>query len=425
MFRTVPHFTSINVANYTRYLTPRSIARQPSPIRALTAIQAQAGPEMISLAAGAPNPDLFPFEEIQLKVKGSDQIITMQGSTLNKALQYSPTMGFPPLLKHFQTLQKLEHSYNPELHDIVITPGSQDGLSKVLEAMVNRGDKVIVDAPIYSGTLAILKPIGARLIGIETDENGMNTDLLERSLKKNGKGAGAKLIVTVSNGSNPTGGSLSLERRKRMLEIADHYDCFIIEDDPYYWLSYDEQKIPSLFKLDNDKHALKTSYQNNAPGGRVLRSDSLSKIVSSGIRLGWQTGPKEIIDRVVKAQEASSMHTSTLSQALVAELFENSWDGVEGFREQSDKVVDFYKSRCDAIGVGSFRGISQKVEKKYLLFTIFFFYSKVTATSMSLQTIILRSITKIRQIALMSTNNNILFYNRFLLSHNLIIDFGA
>lgn len=297
------------MASYARYITPRSLARKSSPIRALTALQAQAGPEMISLAAGAPNPNLFPFEEMSIKMKGVDQNILLQGKQLNQALQYSPTKGYQPLLKHLIDMQISEHNYNPENQDICITTGSQDGLSKVLDAMVKRGDTVLVDSPIYSGTLAVLGPLGAKLVGIQTDTDGMNLDHLESVMKNQGKEA--KILVTVTNGSNPSGGSLSLERRHRLLEIAEAYDLFIIEDDPYYWLSYDETRIPSLFKLESQK-----PYQELAPAGRVLRSDSFSKTISSGIRIGWQTGPAEIIDRVVKHTEASCMHSSTLGQGF-------------------------------------------------------------------------------------------------------------
>jgi len=340
--------------SYARYLTARAIARKPSPIRALTAIQAQAGPEMISLAAGAPNSALFPFEEITVKGPGITHV--MKGAELRAALQYSPTIGFAPLHRHFQNIQKSYHNFNPEIHDIVITPGSQDGLMKILVAMVHSQDTVLIDDPAYSGTLAILQPItseGGKLCGVRTDKDGMNMDDLERKLQNEAKGA--KLLITVPNGSNPTGASMSLERRHRLLEIAEAYDLFIIEDDPYFWLTYDRQnRLPSLFQLENQKNK---TYPDLAPAGRVLRSDSLSKTISSGIRIGWQTGPKELIDRVVKHQEASSMHTSTLSQAMVSVLFD-SWaendptgnnDGTHGFVDQCDKVVDFYMERCEAI----------------------------------------------------------------------------
>lgn len=347
---------------YARYLTARSIARQPSPIRALTAIQAQAGPEMISLAAGAPNPELFPFESISISLKnggngqnGKNHV--MQGKELNAALQYSPTIGYGPLRQHFTNLQLDSHNFNPNLHDIVITPGSQDGLMKILVAMVKRGDKVLIDNPAYSGTLAILQPIGANLIEINTDKDGMNTNDLEEKLKT--EGAGAKLLITVPNGSNPTGASLSYERRLKLLNVAEKHDLFVIEDDPYYWLTYDtENRVPSLFALENG-HNRQKAYSSIAPAGRVLRSDSLSKTISSGIRIGWQTGPKDLIDRVVKHQEASSMHTSTLSQAMVSILFDEwaaaagnangNGNGNDGFKNHCNQVVNFYKSRCQAI----------------------------------------------------------------------------
>ena len=144
-----------------------------------------------------------------------------------------------------------------------------------------------------------MRPLMPHLIGIKTDSDGLDVTDLENQLN-NGNAKGAKILITVVNGSNPTGGSLNFERRMKLLEIAEKYDLFIIEDDPYYWLDFQEEKCKSLFKLNKE-----IGYSQEAPDGRVLRSDSLSKIVSSGLRIGWLTGPKEVIEKVVLHQQVS------------------------------------------------------------------------------------------------------------------------
>lgn len=282
---------------YTRFLTASALSRQPSPIRVLTGIQALAGPELISLAAGAPNPNTFPFESITVKINGKS--IPIAGKQLNAALQYSPTPGTSNFLGHLRSLQSEIHDFQENNHNICVTTGSQDGLGKVMEALISHGDKVLVDTPIYSGTLAALRPLNPDLIGIKTDGDGLDMADLEEKFA-NGIASGAKILITVVNGSNPTGGSLSSKRREKLLELAEKHDLFIIEDDPYYWLDFQDEKCKSLFKLNQE-----IGYTENAPDGRVLRSDSLSKIVSSGLRIGWLTGPKQIIERVILHQQVS------------------------------------------------------------------------------------------------------------------------
>ena len=142
--------------------------------------------------------------------------------------------------------------------------------------------------------------------------------------------------MTVSNGGNPNGASMSLDRRRQLLDIAEHYDLLIIEDDPYYFLQF-EKPVESIFTLDWGNEARK----------RTIRSDSLSKVVSAGIRIGLLTGPSEVIQKVELATQASTLHCPALVQAICAKLLE-SW-GEEGFTRHVDQVQAFYKAQRDAM----------------------------------------------------------------------------
>ncbi|XP_038611258.1 kynurenine/alpha-aminoadipate aminotransferase, mitochondrial isoform X2 [Tachyglossus aculeatus] len=266
---------------------------------------------------------------------------------MKRALQYSASSGVPELLswlKKFQT--NLHHpptaQYGPDegQMEICVTTGSQEGLSKVFEMLVNPGDNVLLDAPAYPGTLAALRPLGCNIINVPSDHHGIIPDALRATLSKwrpedarKSNGKNPKFLYTVPNGGNPTGTSLTVERKREIYELARKYDFLIIEDDPYYFLQFSKPWAPTFLSMDVD--------------GRVIRTDSFSKILSSGLRIGFITGPKPLIDRVVLHIQVSTMHTSTFTQLLIAQLLQQ-W-GEEGFLEHVDRVIAFYRKQRDAM----------------------------------------------------------------------------
>uniref|UniRef100_F6ZL38 Kynurenine/alpha-aminoadipate aminotransferase, mitochondrial n=1 Tax=Xenopus tropicalis TaxID=8364 RepID=F6ZL38_XENTR len=332
--------------NYARFLNAVSAARRESPIRALTDRLATLPPSVISLAGGVPNPDTFPLKSASVNLSDGTKIDI--GSTLMKrALQYSATAGVPELITWLKDLQKKLHNpptmtYSPDKGkmELCVTSGSQEGLSKVFEMLVSPGDNVLLDAPTYSGTIAALKPLGCNLIGVPTDQHGIVPQALKDILSKwspedSGKPEkkNPKLLYTIPNGGNPTGASLSTERKIEIYQLAQQYDLIIIEDDPYYFLQFNKEFAPSFLSMDID--------------GRVIRADSMSKILSSGLRIGYVTGPKPLIDRVILHMQVSTMHTSAFSQILILELL-SKW-GVEGFMEHIEGVKKFYQTQRDAL----------------------------------------------------------------------------
>lgn len=323
--------------NYTRFINGLSAARKPSPIREMTKLLTQGSPDLVFLASGVPNPSMFPFQGASVTLRDGSTI-QLEGKTINDALQYGPTQGYGPLLAQLKEMQQKLHSppcwTNTE---VLITNGSQDGLCKAFEMMMNLNDHVIVQEPVYAGTLAILNPYKPQYVPVQCDANGLIPEELRRSLESKWKSEDTqssksdvpKILYVNPAGANPTGVSSPLSRRQEIYQIAKDFDLIIFEDDPYYFLQFDKERTPSFLSLDTD--------------GRVIRFDSLSKVLSSGIRLGYVTGPRELVEPITYHMQVSVLHASSLSQVLVSELLKQ-W-GQEGFLGHVDRVQKFYSQQ--------------------------------------------------------------------------------
>ncbi|XP_070613533.1 kynurenine/alpha-aminoadipate aminotransferase, mitochondrial isoform X2 [Erythrolamprus reginae] len=332
--------------NYSRFITAVSAARKASPIRILTELMQQSPPSLISLAGGAPNPNTFPFKTATIIIKDETRV-EIKEELMKRALQYSASAGIPELLSWLKDLQKNVHNpptvdYSPQegQMEMCITTGSQEGLCKVFEMLINPGDNILLDAPTYPGTLAALRPLGCNIINVPSDQHGMIPKALKEVLSgwgpedvKKLKNDTPKFLYTIPNGGNPTGASLTTERKKEIYQLARQYDFLIIEDDPYYFLQFGKPRAPTFLSMDID--------------GRVIRTDSFSKILSSGLRIGFLTGPKPLIDRVILHIQVSTMHTSTFTQLMITQLLQQ-W-GLKGFLDHVDSVVDFYKQQRDVM----------------------------------------------------------------------------
>ena len=171
------------IANYGRFISKISANRQPSLIRELTKVLATAPPEMIPLSGGFPNPSTFPFSQIDVKTTDGKSF-SLSGSTLKSSLQYLPTQGYPPLVQWLNQLQSQCHS--PQVAtDIVVTNGSQDGLCKALEMLMEPGEPVVIEDYVYAGTLAIMEPYKPNYLVVPGDGNGMRSDCLRDVLSNN------------------------------------------------------------------------------------------------------------------------------------------------------------------------------------------------------------------------------------------------
>ncbi|XP_069100408.1 kynurenine/alpha-aminoadipate aminotransferase, mitochondrial [Pleurodeles waltl] len=327
--------------NYSRFLTSVSAARETSPIRALTAIMLKSPPSLISLAGGVPNVNTFPFKKASITVNDGS-VVEIGEDLMRTALQYSSSQGYPALLSWLTDLQKSCHNpptlnYSPEngKMDVCVTAGSQEGLSKVFDMLISPGDNILLDEPTYAGTLAALRPLRCNIVKVPADNHGIIPQSLKDILSRwtPGDPKTPKFLYTIPNGGNPTGISLSTERKEAIYKIAREYDFLIIEDDPYYFLQFTKPWAPTFLSMDVD--------------GRVIRTDSMSKILSSGLRIGFVTGPQPLIERIVLHVQTSTLHTSTFTQVMTSQLL-HQW-GLEGFLQHVDRVVDFYRSQRDVM----------------------------------------------------------------------------
>ncbi|GAB1293177.1 Kynurenine/alpha-aminoadipate aminotransferase, mitochondrial [Apodemus speciosus] len=302
---------------------------------------------LISLAPGSPNPNTFPFKSAVFTVENG-RTIQFEDDMIKTALQYSPSYGIPELLSWLKQLQIKLHNpptvyYPPNQGqmDLCITSGCQDGLCKAFEMLINPGDTILVNEPLFPGTLYAMKPLGANFINVPSDEHGIIPEGLKKILSqwkpedsKDPTKKTPKFLYTVPNGNNPTGSSLTGDRKKEIYELARKYDFLIIEDDPYYFLQFSKPWEPTFLSMDVD--------------GRVIRADTFSKILSSGVESRVYDWPEDL-DR-----EDCSPHTSliaaslySLTELLISQLL-YQW-GEEGFLAHVDRTIDFYKNQRDLV----------------------------------------------------------------------------
>lgn len=328
--------------NMLQHLSEVSKRRKPSPIRALQPLMQVPG--MISLGAGVPNPQLFPFKGLSVTLKDETRL-ELTSDEITKCFQYSETPGLPRLLEHLRELQTVEHKPKYAEWSIATSSGSQDSLWKAFEMLLNPGDSIFVDDPTYSGALAFLKPFNCNLIGLPTDQDGISADALQMGIEnalKTGKSV-PRVLYTVPTGGNPSGCSTSLERKEAIYELCCQHDIIILEDDPYFFLNFGPETAEVT--QNNFTRPKLRSYFSMDVQGRVIRFDSFSKVLSSGMRIGTVTGPSAFVDKINLHTQATSLHTSGVSQMLALKLLDHM--GVDGFRQHADQVALFYLKRRD------------------------------------------------------------------------------
>ncbi len=268
---------------------------KPSAIREI--FKYAADPEVVSLSAGNPSPDAFPakaIEEISAKVLAEDPI---------KVLQYSVSEGYMPLRQHLMEYMQKEHNTGSENDDILITTGAQQIMDLCTKALVNEGETVIVEAPSFIGSLNTFRSYNAKLVGVTVEPDGMNTDELEEKLKAN---PDTKFIYTIPNFQNPSGVTMSLEKRKKVYELAKKYGVLIIEDNPYGDLRYSGEYVPNIKSFDTE--------------GIVIYAGSMSKVISPGIRVAYCICPKPIFQKLVVCKQGNDVHTNIWAQYVCDEF---------------------------------------------------------------------------------------------------------
>jgi len=298
-----------------------------SAIRELLKLTEQ--PDIISFAGGLPAPEIFPVQEF---LAATERVLHGENGAL--ALQYSATDGYRPLRKMIAR-HTTRYGIRVDADNVLITSGSQQALDLLGKILINRGDRILVEAPTYLGALQAWNAYGAEYVPVPLDENGMDTDELEQALR-----TGPKFIYVLPNFQNPTGVTLSLERRHRLVELAERYGVPIVEDDPYGQLRYEGEHLPSLAALD----AQLQGHCGLNYTGNVIYLSTFSKILAPGIRVAWVVAPPNVIRKLVLAKQGTDLQTATFNQMVTYEMAHG------GFIDRHIKTIrEVYRARRDAM----------------------------------------------------------------------------
>lgn len=276
----------------------RVSALKPSAIREI--FKYAADPEVISLSAGNPSPDAFPAKEI---AEISNKILTENPVA---ALQYSITEGYAPLRAYLSEYMKSKYQIGRDFDDLIITSGAQQIMDLAGKSLLNEGDTVICEAPSFIGSLNTFRSYNARLFGVPVEEDGMDIGALETALQRE---KNVRFIYTIPNFQNPSGVTMSWEKRKAVYALAKKYGVLIIEDNPYGDLYYGEKPAPAIKTLDED--------------GIVIYAGSFSKIISPGMRVAWCAAPQPLISKFTVCKQGQDVHTNIWSQMVCYELLKN------------------------------------------------------------------------------------------------------
>jgi 2-aminoadipate transaminase len=263
-------------------------------------------PDIISFAGGLPAPEVFPLPEVEEAVH---RVLAEQGRA---ALQYGTTEGYLPL-RELLVRHMARYGIRVTPASVLVTSGAQQALDLVGKLLLNPGDRIVTEEPTFLGAIQAFTAYQAEFATVPIDGDGLRVDLVEEALR-----SGPKFLYVLPNFQNPGGVTLSLERRRRLVELASRYGCPIVEDDPYGQLRYEGRHLPPLVKVDAEYHGCANG-ERGFRGG-VVYLGTLSKTLAPGFRLGWVVAPPEVIEKLVQLKQGTDLHTSTFIQMVAHEV---------------------------------------------------------------------------------------------------------
>jgi DNA-binding transcriptional MocR family regulator len=287
-----------------------------SEIRELLKLTQQ--PEVISFAGGLPAPELFPVDEVKQVIS---EVIEEHG---RNALQYATTEGYTPLREKIaQRMAKMR--VNVTADNILITSGSQQGLDFTGKIFLDEGDVVLCESPSYLGAINAFKAYQPKFVEVPTDDDGMIPEELERIISTT---ENIKVIYVIPDFQNPTGRTWSVERRKKLIEIANKYNLPIVEDNPYGELRFEGEMPPSVKSFDTE--------------GRVIYLGSFSKTFCPGFRIGWVCAEKDVLNKYILVKQGADLQANTVTQMALNKYLEKY-----NLDEHVEKIKDVYRKRRD------------------------------------------------------------------------------
>ena len=298
-------------------LAQRVIPLEASAIREMFKLMGQA--DVISFAGGIPSPEVYPTD---ILADISKDILKNNGTF---TLKYGITEGYAPLIQQVKAKNDLQKIGSDD--DItIITTGAQQGIDLAAKSLIDPGDTIIVESPTFVGTLNSLRSYQANLIGVPVENDGISLEATEEVLKSKS----VKFIYTIPTFQNPTGITMSLEKRKGLLELAQKYDCLILEDNPYGELRFRGEVLPTIKSMDTE--------------GRIIYVGSFSKTLSPGMRVGFLVGHPDLMDRIIVVKQANDVHTPLLSQMIISEFMKQ-----QDMDAHIAKGCASCKEKCDAM----------------------------------------------------------------------------
>jgi 2-aminoadipate transaminase len=276
--------------------------------------------DMIAFGGGLPAAETFPIKEM---IEVCTEILLEHGAA---SMQYATTEGHEALRELLQIIMA-ERGAEVALDELLITSGSQQGLDLTAKVFIEQGDKIICEKPTYMAAINAFKPFYPQFLDVKMDEDGMIMEDLERLLQQN---TDVKFIYTVPDFQNPTGICMAIERRKRLIELANQYDVLIVEDSPYSEIRFTGEVLPSIKSLDTQ--------------GRVIYLSTFSKIVCPGFRVAWVCAERQILNKYSLLKQGTDLHTNIFSQLQVVHFFRK-----HDRKEHIIKSREIYKKKRDCM----------------------------------------------------------------------------
>jgi len=293
-------------------------------------------PEVISLAGGLPDTSTFPAEEFAA-------VMADVSRDSARALQYGPTEGMALTTRCIAEVMAAEGT-KVDPSEVIVTTGGQQVIDLVCKTLIDPGDVIVAEAPTYPGAIPTFSAYQASVEQIEMDSDGMPIDALEETLDRlAAEGRRPKFIYTIPNFQNPGGVTMSLARRRRLVEVARERELLVLEDNPYGLLRYEGEPLPTLYSLDS------LAAGREGASDLVIYLGTFSKILSPGLRLGWAVAPRPVLEKLNLGKQGADLCSSPVTQMFVAAYFAHGGSAQSSWLRYVERLRDLYRTRRDAM----------------------------------------------------------------------------
>jgi 2-aminoadipate transaminase len=322
--------TAHELARYEALFAARTRGMKSSAMREMMALTER--PDVISLAGGLPDTSTFPPDLY------AELMAAVAHESTARALQYGPTEGMAATTDCIVEVMAAEGTA-VNRSEVIVTTGGQQVIDLVCKTLIDPGDVVVAEAPTYPGAVPTFSAYQADVEQIEIDGEGMPIDALEDTLDRlQAEGRRPKFIYTIPNFQNPGGVTMSLPRRRRLVEVARQRELLVLEDNPYGLLRYEGEPLPTLYSLDAE------AVGRDSASDLVIYLGTFSKILSPGLRLGWAVAPGPVLEKLNLCKQGADLCSSPVTQMFVAAYFQHG-----GWQQYVETLKDLYRTRRDAM----------------------------------------------------------------------------